>query len=122
MLPAVHRMQHSGDFVKTVRLGARFGGSLLVAHVWQKPADVGTTELPPARVGLIVSRAVGGAVIRTRVKRRLRAQVAARVSHLPAGSLWVFRAQNSCSAASSDQLGQSIQALVERSLRRRGKR
>jgi ribonuclease P protein component len=122
MLPAVHRMQRSGDFLKTVRQGSRAGGPLLVAHMWQQGATDSAAELPPARVGLIVSRGVGGAVTRTRVKRRLRAQVAAHLSYLPAGSLWVFRAQNSCAAASSDQLGRSVQGLIERGLRRRGGR
>ena len=41
---------------------------------------------PPTRAGFVVSRAVGGAVVRNQVKRRLRALLADRLPTLPAGS------------------------------------
>lgn len=46
----------------------------------------------PARVGFVVSRAVGPAVTRNLVKRRLRHLVRERLACLPLGSLLVVRA------------------------------
>lgn len=40
---------------------------------------VRATDVPPSRAGFIVSKAVGGAVVRNRVKRRLRHLVAERL-------------------------------------------
>lgn len=46
----------------------------------------------PTRVGLVVSKAVGGAVQRNRVKRRLRHLVAPHVTTLPSDLTLVVRA------------------------------
>lgn len=46
----------------------------------------------PARAGVVVGRNVGGAVVRSRVKRRLREVLRARLDALPDGSLTVIRA------------------------------
>jgi ribonuclease P protein component len=40
----------------------------------------------PAKAGFVVSKAVGGAVLRNKVRRRLRHIVAERLDRLPAGS------------------------------------
>jgi ribonuclease P protein component len=48
-------------------------------------------ELPP-RVGLVVSKAVGNAVVRNRTKRRLRHLVADHVNEIPCGTDVVVRA------------------------------
>ncbi len=40
---------------------------------------------PQSRVGFVVSKAVGGAVVRNRVKRRLRHLVATELSRTPSG-------------------------------------
>lgn len=49
------------------------------------------TDAPP-RVGLVVSKAVGGAVQRNRVKRRLRHLVAPHIASMPQGLMLVVRA------------------------------
>jgi ribonuclease P protein component len=64
----------------------------------------------PARAGLIVSRKVGGSVVRHRVSRRLRAQLACRLDKLPAGARVVVRALPSAADASSAALGQQLDA------------
>jgi ribonuclease P protein component len=58
-------MRTPEDFKKTMRQGVRAGGPGVVVHARRRPA-------PPSRAGFVVSRAVGGAVVRNRVKRRLR--------------------------------------------------
>ena len=65
MLPAQTRMRQASDFRATVRGGVRAARPTLVVHAR-------TTNSPPSRVGFVVSKAVGNAVTRNRVKRRLR--------------------------------------------------
>ncbi len=52
--------------------------------------------LPP-RVGFVVSKAVGNAVVRNRTKRRLRAVIATELTGIPAGVDVVVRAQPAAS-------------------------
>jgi ribonuclease P protein component len=133
VLPAVHRMRRSQDFTAAVRRGRRSGSPHLVAHLLLPPSvtDVTTTprgpELPrdlsmptppPARVGFVVSKAVGIAVVRTRVKRRLRAVVASRLDRLPAGSLLVIRANPLAAQANSADLAASLDRALGRLLPR----
>ena len=54
-----------------------------------RPGDASAT---PPRVGFVVSRAVGGSVVRNRVKRRLRHIVATRLDALGSGTSLVVRA------------------------------
>ncbi|WP_282006124.1 ribonuclease P protein component [Propioniciclava sinopodophylli] len=72
MLPAPHRLRASDEFRSVVRSGIRVGRPTLVLHARTKQG-------PPSRAGFVVSKVVGNAVTRNRVKRRLR--------HLVAGSL-----------------------------------
>jgi ribonuclease P protein component len=116
MLPAVHRMRLSSDFEAAVRRGRRSGRRCLVVHVFVREPDGATAE--PARVGFVVSRAVGTAVVRTRVKRRLRAVMAARTSMLPAGSLIVVRANPAAAGADSSVLASDVDAALPRALPR----
>lgn len=69
-----------------------------------------------ARVGFVVSKAVGGAVVRTRVKRRLRAVLSDRLASLPPGSLLVVRANPAAAEASSAELARSVDRVLERVL------
>ena len=64
--------------------------------------------VPPARVGVVVSRAVGPAVTRNLVKRRLRHVLARRLPELPAGSRVVVRALPAAGDASSTQLDAAV--------------
>jgi len=60
------RLSRSADFERVYRQGRSHSNRLLVLHVFPR----GDAE--PARLGLSVSRKVGGAVERNRVKRLLR--------------------------------------------------
>jgi ribonuclease P protein component len=81
-------MRSSKDFQRTTRRGVRVGRPTLVVHAARIPdgdAIVGASAGRSApRVGFIVNRSLGNAVIRNRVKRRLRHLVAARVAEAPA--------------------------------------
>ncbi|GHJ46663.1 hypothetical protein Cs7R123_40050 [Catellatospora sp. TT07R-123] len=66
----------------------------------------------PALAGFVVSKAVGKAVTRNTVKRRLRHLVAERLDRLPAGSLLVVRALPQAAAAPYAQLGRDLDAAL----------
>lgn len=72
-------------------------------------------DLPP-RVGFVVSRSVGGAVVRNRTKRVLRALMAHRLPGIPAGTDLVVRAQPAAAAATSQQLGAELDRHLGRVL------
>nr|WP_255629073.1 ribonuclease P protein component [Cellulomonas wangsupingiae] len=109
-------MRRSADFQQAVRRGARGGRDTLVVHLTT------TTDPGPPAVGLVVSKAVGNAVTRNRVKRRLRALVTARLDALPAGSLLVVRAQAAAAGATSSRLAQDLDAALAGAGRRLARR
>jgi ribonuclease P protein component len=86
-------MRSSKDFRLTTRRGVRASRATLVVHAanladarasLSKGAEVSTRDAGP-RIGFVVSGAVGNAVIRNRVKRRLRHLAAAQVADTPGG-------------------------------------
>lgn len=87
MLPQMVRMRSGDDFTRTVRRGVRVGTATLVLHGWR---DDQADHTP--LVGFVVSKAVGTAVTRNRVKRRLRHLVRDRIGTLPSGTRLVVRA------------------------------
>ena len=68
----------------------------------------------PPLVGLVVSRAVGNAVVRNRVKRRLRHLAREHVSSLPGSCVLVVRALPAAGAASSQLLADDLAHCVGR--------
>lgn len=135
MLPAGHRLRASADFSAAVRgpqgLGRgagspaaaasrrlRVGSTLLVLHLNATDARSGL----PARVGFVVSKALGGAVVRNRTKRRLRALMAARLDRLPPGTDLVVRASSAAAQADSRELGAELDRLLTRGLARLAQR
>lgn len=73
--------------------------------------------LPP-RVGFVVSKAVGNAVVRNRTKRRLRAAVATELAGIPAGVDVVVRAQPAAGQATFEELSESLKPLLHKVVRR----
>jgi len=74
------RLSRSGDFDRVFRQGRSHAARELVLYVFPRDSD------DPPRLGLSVSRKVGGAVERNRVKRMLREAFAEAGSGLPAGT------------------------------------
>lgn len=72
-------------------------------------AAAGHSAAPTApRIGFVVSRAVGPAVTRNLVKRRLRHLARERLAALPAGSMLVVRALPAAASASYETLGREL--------------
>lgn len=106
MLPAAHRLTDSADFQSVTREGRRAGSRTLVAHLASGDA--------PAAVGFVVSKQVGGSVVRNRVKRRLRHAVRARLDRLPEDGRLVVRALPAAAAASYEELGDDLDRCLQR--------
>lgn len=87
------------------RQGRAFGDRLLVVRA--RPNETATT-----RFGFVAGKAVGGAVVRNRVKRRLRALADAAAPR--AGVDVVVGARQAAAAASFDQLRRSFEAQMRR--------
>ena len=115
MLPARFRLRRSGDFRSAVRHGLRGTRATLVVHVLPAPPG----ESGERRAGFVVARAVGSAVVRNRVRRRLRHLVGPRLSRLPPGSRLVVRALPRAAGASSAQLAADLDAALDAAARRR---
>jgi ribonuclease P protein component len=81
-----HRLSRSRDFDAVYRKGRSVSTRYLTLYWF--PRDAGETGDDP-RVGLAVSRKVGGAVARNRVKRRLRAIFDELAPSLPRGRDYV---------------------------------
>ncbi|HEY3648045.1 MAG TPA: ribonuclease P protein component [Streptosporangiaceae bacterium] len=114
-------MRHRSEFTLAVRRGARAGRPTMTGHLFTQPPDQASAEVrpdEPARVGFIVSRAVGPAVVRNRVKRRLRVLVRGYLGVLPAGSLLVVRANPPAAAARQADLAADLDLVMDRLLRR----
>jgi ribonuclease P protein component len=109
-------MRHRDDFTRAVRRGRRAGRPLLAVHLLAPTARHESVVGVPALVGLVVSRAVGPAVTRTRVKRRLRHLTAQRLERLRPGSLLVVRANPLSAQASSAALGADLDRALDRVL------
>jgi ribonuclease P protein component len=109
-------MRRGAEFTMTVRAGTRAGRPLVVGHLLIQ-AD-GVHEREPARVGFVVSRAVGSAVTRNRVKRRLRELMRGYLQSLPGGSLLVVRANAAAAHASQSDLAADLDLVLGRLLRR----
>ena len=122
MLPEPYRLHHRADFSRTVRRGQRIGRRDLVVHALRHEYD-GTSDPQRAaamirvggpRFGLIVSKAVGPAVIRHRVARRLRHMCATIVADLPAETDVVIRALPGAATADSAELLRQIRAALRK--------
>ncbi|UGT70783.1 ribonuclease P protein component [Nocardia gipuzkoensis] len=128
MLPEPYRLHHRADFSRTVRRGQRIGRRDLVVHALvheydggmgakgrhdQIPDDV-LVRVGGPRFGLIVSKAVGNAVIRHRVARRLRHMCAQVVDEVPPGTDVVIRALPGAATASSEDLLRQLRTALRK--------
>ncbi len=116
-------MRRSAEFTATLRASstARAGG-VLVLHARVAPMTGGDgpstgTGVTP-RVGFVVPRAVGPAVVRNIVRRRLRHLLRDRLGVLPAGSCLVVRVLPGAAGLSSPRLADALDRALERVLPR----
>jgi ribonuclease P protein component len=109
VLPSDHRLRRSADFSRVVREGRRSVSRTLVLHT------LATDPTEPTRIGFVVSRSVGAAVVRNRVKRRLRHLVRPLVG--APGRLVVVRATPAAAEADASTLARDLELCLGRAHR-----
>jgi ribonuclease P protein component len=129
VLAAADRLRRRDEFAATIRSGGRAARGAVVVHL-----NVRTTEYlddparadrsrPEPRAGFVVSKAVGGAVVRNKVKRRLRHLMRSQLAALPAGTDVVVRALPAAAARPyadlENDVAQALDAAARRSRRSR---
>lgn len=103
-----HRVTRGSDYRRIVRSGRRVGGAFCITHA------VLHVEAAPARFGFIVSKAVGTAVTRNLVRRRLKAIVERRLHQGFGGADVVFRVLPAAAAAPFTELELEISRSLDR--------
>jgi len=114
VLPATARLTRSEDFRQVTRQGRRASGRRIVVHAVSAESAEEVQTNRPARVGFVVSKAVGNSVVRHRVARRLRHVVRDRLGTLPPGSSLIVRALPSAAVASSAAFRQDFEVALRR--------
>lgn len=92
--PATRRLKPSGDFARVRMEGRTVRGGLLMLGVLQ------VREEAAFRVGLVTSKRVGGAVVRNRVRRRLR-EIVRRQQHALQSGFWLVLIARPAAATAS---------------------
>ncbi len=117
MLPRISRLVDADGFQAAVRRGERAASRTVVVHLQLADQSEGLGDMP-ARVGFVVSKAVGPAVTRNRVKRRLRHQARELLSALPGSAVLVVRALPPAADATSQELGADLARSLQRVMNR----
>lgn len=106
MLAKANRVTAAVDYRRITRTGRRRQGGLVLAYGrWSSPSD-------PLRMGVIVARNVGNAVVRNRVRRRIKAVGWSLASDIT-GIDVVVRALPGSAAASWTALAAEVRTSVE---------
>jgi ribonuclease P protein component len=109
MLPKQHRLTRSQDFARVRRRGRSAGSPLLVVYVLP-------VRSPEIRIGFSVSKKVGKAVVRNRVKRRMREVMRYYLPSLRPGQDLVVIARPAAAGAEYRE----IAACIDSALRKTG--
>jgi len=112
VLPANARLRSSKEFQQVFRHGVKIHRDVLVLYVSKR-------EQWPARAGLVVSKAVGNAVKRNKVKRRLRHLITPVLATTPVPLDFVIRA---LPGAANADLNNTLTSALSSSYERLGLR
>jgi ribonuclease P protein component len=105
VLAKANRVTSAADYKRIVRTGRRRRGALTLAYGRPHEPDA------PLRMGVIVAKNVGGAVVRNRVRRRIKA-IGWELAHEVTGVDVVVRALPSASAARFADLEGEVRSAV----------
>ncbi len=106
MLARANRLVRAADFREVVRRGRRLSTPHAVYYRLDRAPDA------PLRFGFIVSKAVGHAVVRNRVTRRMRAGGRLLVDQGGHGADVVIRALPGAVGVTTDQIGRDLARAI----------
>jgi len=109
--PRSARLLRSGEFERVYREGRRRSSKQFVVFARAASAE------QPSRFGASVKRALGGAVVRNRIRRRIREIVRLHRSELPAGWDVVIHPRASVAEAEFAALSEELVALIRNSMK-----
>ena len=101
------RLTRSTDFQRVRRNGKTYAHPLVVLVT-------APNELSQARIGIVTGRALGGAVERNRVKRRLRACLSQRAERVACGWDLVFLARKPLGGAGFQDLCAAVDLVLKK--------
>jgi ribonuclease P protein component len=106
--PKSARILRSKDFRRVYDNGAKFSGPLFSAFCLRNNMDGGV------RVGFTCPRALGGAVVRNRIRRRFREAVRARLERVGAGWEIVINPRSRAMTVPFSQIEREVEKLFQR--------
>lgn len=93
MLPKNARLTDTNDFARATKSGLRVSTQNFIGYLYLNNGE------NPTRAGIIISKSVGGSVVRHLISRKVRHVLAGEINKLPANSLLVIRALNGSAKA-----------------------
>ncbi len=111
MLPAQSKLHTPQQFQRVIKNGTRAGSRTLVVYYYLNNTEVASTG---PRFGLVISKAIGNAVIRHQTSRRLR-HICLTLS-LPTNADIVIRALPAAGTATSATLARDLNKALKKAL------
>jgi ribonuclease P protein component len=105
--PRDARLVRRGDFDVVYRTGRRLSSSHFTAFVR-------SNELPRSRFGFSIKKALGGAVVRNRIRRRLREMVRCRRQEIAPGWDIVIHPKSAVATGEFARLGEELVRLLKK--------
>ena len=117
--PPTMRLKKKSEFIRVFREGAVWKGSCFSLHVLSREGDAASqatnaepSQEPGPRLGMVVTRKVGSAVERNRIKRKIREAFRKMAHSLPAADI-VIRPNATCKTAPEEAIARSLGKAVK---------
>lgn len=114
MLPADRRLRKNEDFRLVYKRGRENVHPLAVLYVMRRVGNA-AAQNPERRIGFVVSKKQGNAVVRNRIKRRLREAMRLRLDELKPGAYdLVFVGRGRMKTADWPEVQEAVRVLLQR--------
>ena len=114
MLPSAQRLRANRDFRLIYARGRSYSHPVAVLYLLRRTGDYAAAA-PGLRVGFVVSKKQGGAVVRNRIKRRLREAVRHLLTNLNEGTFdLILVGRSRANVAEWPEVQQGVEELLRR--------